>query len=261
MGRFWPVALLTRLIYGTLKAALWQPRASDGCQLLLIAFFLDKTRVSLFSLSSGRAPVPRLLIEENNHGEYRNTGITVNAAGYRLIDSKHRGIRIFRRLGLVGEHEAARRLTAEIQCVEAELERRAHARPRFIDCAARYLAESGNKRSVGDTAWHVRLLFPYIGDMEMRTIHDGTLQDFIRDRLASGVTSTTSTAASQLCERCSIAPRVCIATTPVVRGSKACRHSLQWWPRIGGHPTPSRGKSRISSSQNSQRASRAWRSS
>lgn len=85
-------------------------------------------------------------------------GITINAAGHRVIDHKHRGVRIYARLGAVSEGEAAQRLIAAIERVEAELERRAHARPRFIDCAARYIAESWNKRSVADTAWHVRLL-------------------------------------------------------------------------------------------------------
>jgi integrase len=118
-------------------------------------------------------------------------GITINAAGHCVIDRKHRGVRIYVRLGAVSEREAAQRLVAEIERVEAELEHRAHARQRFVDCAARYIVDSSNNRSVADTAWHVRLLMPYIGDLEVRAIHDGTLRDFIRDRLASGVTPTT----------------------------------------------------------------------
>jgi hypothetical protein len=102
-------------------------------------------------------------------------GMTVNSAGRLVIDHKHRGVRIYARVGAVSQQQAAQRLAAEIERVEGELERKAHARPRFVDCAARYIAESSNKRSVADIAWHVRLLIPYIGDLEMRAVHDGTL--------------------------------------------------------------------------------------
>ena len=54
--------------------------------------------------------------------------ITINAAGHRVIDRKHRGVRIYVRHGAVSEREAAQRLVAEIERVEAELERRAGIR-------------------------------------------------------------------------------------------------------------------------------------
>jgi hypothetical protein len=37
----------------------------------------------------------------------RTTGITINAAGERIIDKEHRGVRIYARLGPVGEEEAS----------------------------------------------------------------------------------------------------------------------------------------------------------
>ena len=61
----------------------------------------------------------------------------------------------------------------------------------FADCAARYLAESKDKRSVDATAWHIRLLIPYLGRRDIHQIHDATLQSFIADRVVSGVTATT----------------------------------------------------------------------
>jgi hypothetical protein len=41
------------------------------------------------------------------------------------------------------------------------------------------------------TAWHIRLLIPYTGTVDVHRIHDGTLKPFVADRLASGVTATT----------------------------------------------------------------------
>ena len=64
-------------------------------------------------------------------------------------------------------------------------------RPRFADCAARYLVESQHKRSVGVVTWHVRLLGPYVGALEANRVHDRTLEPFVADRLAAGVTATT----------------------------------------------------------------------
>ena len=121
----------------------------------------------------------------------RTPGITVNAAGHRIIDKEHRGVRIYVRLGPVSEEEAQRRLTAEMQRIELELQRKANARPRFADAAARYLEESRNLRSANVTAWHVRLLTPYVGTLQLNPIHDRTLESFIADRRESGVTATT----------------------------------------------------------------------
>lgn len=41
------------------------------------------------------------------------------------------------------------------------------------------------------TAWHIRLLLPYVGTLDIHQVHDGALESFIADRLASGVTATT----------------------------------------------------------------------
>lgn len=79
----------------------------------------------------------------------------------------------------------------ELARIDADPQRNASRRARFADCAARYLAESRNKRSIDAIAWHVRLLVSYIGTLDVHRIHDGTLERFITDRLASGVTATT----------------------------------------------------------------------
>jgi hypothetical protein len=87
-------------------------------------------------------------------------GITFDAAGQRIIDKEHRGVRIYIRLGSIDEEAARQRLASEMEHVEATLQQRA-ARPRFADAAARYLEESQHLRSADATAWHIRLLTPY----------------------------------------------------------------------------------------------------
>ncbi|HEV2686815.1 MAG TPA: hypothetical protein VGW79_09270, partial [Actinomycetota bacterium] len=67
--------------------------------------------------------------------------------------------------------------------IEYELDRRAHARPTFADCAARYVAHSCGKRSIDVIKWHVELVTRYIGHLEPQQIHDATLEPFIQDRL------------------------------------------------------------------------------
>jgi hypothetical protein len=62
---------------------------------------------------------------------------------------------------------------------------------RFADGAARYLWSRANNRTVDITAWHVRLLTPYIGTLELNRIHDRTLERFVADRVAAGVSATT----------------------------------------------------------------------
>jgi hypothetical protein len=120
----------------------------------------------------------------------RTPGITVNPAGERTIDKEHRGVRIYARLGPVGEGEAKQRLAAEMERVEVDLLQKAVG-PRFADAAARYLEESRDLRSADVAAWHIRLLTSYVGTLALNRIHDRTLERFIADWLEDGVTATT----------------------------------------------------------------------
>jgi len=121
----------------------------------------------------------------------RTPGITVDADGQRTINKEYRGERIFLRLGLLSQEDAERRLLVEIDHLEMEIERRKHARPLFSDCAKRFLLESKHKRSATEIGWHVRMLLRYVGDLEVRKVHDDTLRPLIEARLAEGVSATT----------------------------------------------------------------------
>jgi integrase len=121
----------------------------------------------------------------------RTPGITVLTDGRRFIDKRYLGVRIGRRVGAVTQEQAEERLQVEIARVQCDLARKAHARPTFTDCAARYVAQSRGKRSIDVIKWHVTLLQSYIGDLEPQQIHDQTLEPFVKARLAGGASATT----------------------------------------------------------------------
>lgn len=50
-------------------------------------------------------------------------GINVDVDGKRIINKEYRGIRLFRRLGVVTQEHAERRLRREIARIDAQLER------------------------------------------------------------------------------------------------------------------------------------------
>ena len=87
----------------------------------------------------------------------RTPGITVLADGRRFIDKRYHGVRIGLRAGAITQEQAEERLQTEIARVQCDLARKAHARPTFTDCAARYLAQSRSKRSIDVIKWHVAL--------------------------------------------------------------------------------------------------------
>ena len=121
----------------------------------------------------------------------RTSGITLDSLGNRSINKEHHGVRLFIRLGGISQEDADLRLHKEVERVDVEMQRRAHARPLFRDCAARYLADSRQKRSFAAIAYHVQLLVSYYGQVEPKKIHDGTLARFVDDRLAGGTSATT----------------------------------------------------------------------
>ncbi|MDD5175787.1 MAG: tyrosine-type recombinase/integrase [Sterolibacterium sp.] len=117
-------------------------------------------------------------------GHTRTRGITLEKDGCRTVNKVWRGERIFARLGQVSQEEAERWLASELARRESDGNRRRSHRPLFADCAKRYLIESKQKRSVEVIAWHIKLLLPYIGALEIHQVHDATLEAFKADRRA-----------------------------------------------------------------------------
>ena len=69
----------------------------------------------------------------------RTPSITILADGRRFIDKRYLGVRIGVRVGSVTQEQAEERLQNEIARVQCDVPRKAHARPTFTDCAARYV--------------------------------------------------------------------------------------------------------------------------
>jgi hypothetical protein len=78
----------------------------------------------------------------------RTPGNTIVADGRRLIDKRHRGMRIALRVGDISQERAEQHLHTEMVRVDCDLFQKAHALPHFLDCAVRYLAQCAVKRSV-----------------------------------------------------------------------------------------------------------------
>ena len=107
----------------------------------------------------------------------RTRGISLEADGSRTINKVHKGTRIFIRLGKISQDEAEQKLAEEIRKLQYEQHRQKSARPLFADCAARYLTESKHKRTAELLAYHITILLPYIGTLEIGYVHDGTLDE------------------------------------------------------------------------------------
>lgn len=120
----------------------------------------------------------------------RTPGITIGANGRFFIDKRYLGVRIGMRIGSVTQEQAEQRLQTEMQHIDHELSRRG-ARPRFADCAQRYLLQSKDMRSLQAIGIHVRLLVEHLGHLEPHQVHDATLAPFVSERIAAGVNATT----------------------------------------------------------------------
>jgi integrase len=57
----------------------------------------------------------------------------------------------------------------------------------FREAASKYLDENQDKRSIDQDARMLPVLMPHIGELPLRRVHHGTLQPFIKARLAAGM--------------------------------------------------------------------------
>jgi len=63
----------------------------------------------------------------------------------------------------------------------------------FDEAAARYVEEYGHKRSIDRDILSLKTVMPFIGNMELKMIHSGSLDGFIKSRQAAGITAGTLT--------------------------------------------------------------------
>lgn len=121
----------------------------------------------------------------------RTPGIKLEKDGSRTLDKIWKGERIHVRLGTISQEDAEIKLAEEIRQRQIQRHRRANSRTLFADGAARYLIEVRNKDSADLIAWHIGLLLPFIGTLEIGQVHDETLTDFKQARRLGGVGPTT----------------------------------------------------------------------
>lgn len=121
----------------------------------------------------------------------RTSGIQLEKDGTRTLNKVYKGERIFLRLGKVSQDEAEQQLKKELAERDLIRQRGQDYRHVFADGGARYLIESQGKDSAAVIAWHIGLLLPFIGTLQLDHIHDATLEPFKESRRLEGVSPTT----------------------------------------------------------------------
>jgi integrase len=123
-------------------------------------------------------------------GNQRKSGLT-KRGGIWHIDKQFRGARICESTG-TGEIGQAEEYLAKriIEIREIRLYGARELRT-FRSAATKYLLEYAYKRRIKDDALHLKQLDPFIGALELKQVHMGTLQDFIEQRRRDGVKTKT----------------------------------------------------------------------
>jgi integrase len=123
-------------------------------------------------------------------GNQRTSGLT-KRGGVWHIDKQFRGARICESTGTSditqAEEYLAKRVT-EIR--EARIYGRREPRS-FRFTATKYLQEYHFKKRIKDDALHLKQLDPFIGGLELKQVHMGSLQEFIAKRRQDGVKTKT----------------------------------------------------------------------
>jgi integrase len=103
--------------------------------------------------------------------------------GGKVVNKQYRGERIFGRLGTVSQDDAETWLRQQQDRIDAEREK--GTRRLFCDAAAKYLqeCEQKNVRTIAMIAYHVQLLLPEVGDMDLHLMHSGSFDEFREKRL------------------------------------------------------------------------------
>jgi len=106
------------------------------------------------------------------------------------LDKQVRGYgRISESTGTGDLEEAERYLAHRLAEIRQAVVYGVRPQRRFREAATKYLVENTHLASIGDAALHLRQLDPYIGDLVLERVHDGTLARFIAARRAKGVRS------------------------------------------------------------------------
>ncbi|MGA2710131.1 MAG: tyrosine-type recombinase/integrase [Steroidobacteraceae bacterium] len=123
-------------------------------------------------------------------GNQKKSGLT-KRGGIWHIDKQFRGARICESTGTSDIRQAEEYLAKRI--VELRETRLYGARElrSFRSAATKYLLEYNYKKRIKDDALHLKQLDPFIGVLELKQVHMGSLQEFIAQRRRDGVKTKT----------------------------------------------------------------------
>jgi integrase len=133
-------------------------------------------------------------------GNSATSGLT-NRGGIWHIDKQYRGIRICESTGTGSLAKAQEHLAKRMSDIREAHLHGVRASRTFRSAATKYLEDYAHKKSIGDDAMHLKMLDPFIGDLDLRQVHMGALQDFIAKRKADGVKTKTLNAALAVVRR------------------------------------------------------------
>ena len=119
-------------------------------------------------------------------GNSETSGLT-KRGGIWHIDKQYRGVRIRESTGTGSLAKAQEHLAKRMNDVrEAQLFGVRPSRT-FRVAATKYLEDYAHKKTISDDAIQLKMLDPMIGDLDLRHVHMGALQEFIAKRKAEGV--------------------------------------------------------------------------
>jgi len=119
-------------------------------------------------------------------GRKKTPGL-VNRGGVWHIDKRIRGQRLCESTGESDLDKAEEYLAKRIDETRKALIYGERPTRTFRQAATKYLNENQHKRRIADEALHLQQLDPFIGDLELRAVHIGTLQPFIDMRRKAGI--------------------------------------------------------------------------
>jgi integrase len=103
------------------------------------------------------------------------------------IEKQVRGVgRICESTGTIDLEEAQRYLAKRMEDIRQATVYGVRPKRSFREAATKYLLEHQHKASIACDALFFRQLDPYIGDLPLERVHDGTLRRFVEDRLKDG---------------------------------------------------------------------------
>jgi integrase len=114
----------------------------------------------------------------------------VKRGGVWHIDKKIRGRRLCESTGENDLRQAEVYLAKRIEEIRKALIYGERLARTFRSAATKYLRENQHKRSIATDGYHLRQLDPFIGDLDIRGVHVGSLRRFVEARRKAGIKTT-----------------------------------------------------------------------